>query len=251
METLDFLKPSGWLRINGDYVGLRPFSVWRVVEIIFLISIAHSVVLSCFYLFSQERTKQYTKSSVIVRTKKNDDHLSLGVFFGGINKKKDVGDFKLKGHPTITKQPLSPPLQTRSFPLLLQKAKQGFMKGDLEKSEEFLKAIKFLSKEELEPSVRGTIAEMNYAICRRSYIQGNWKKAVRFCEGALFWENHSLAKNILKNLESRARRLYLEAYVMETVHPKEAKKRYMEIIVTSPHRSEYRLKAKLKVNNYN
>lgn len=123
----------------------------------------------------------------------------------------------------------------------------AFLSGHLERAEELIEGARSQNGGRLSGALREIGAEVKYAGCRRAYLRKEWAAAVRACEEADREIFHKRAKLLLAKLGARARKLFLEGYVMESTNPKAAFRRYRETLAGAPTDSPYREKAAAKL----
>lgn len=132
--------------------------------------------------------------------------------------------------PTPTAKPKKRRGQSRLTRSVVRTIREAFLRGDLETANDVVNE-QFRKEGGHSLSDRLLVAEVKYARCQRAFVKKEWGKAVRFCEEAVF---HPKAKETLSKLHSRARKLYLEGYVMENTNPEAALQRYRESLVSAP-----------------
>ena len=123
---------------------------------------------------------------------------------------------------------------------------KAFMQGDLPRASA-LARDGVGGQQNVSAKLRKLVAEIHYAQCRRAFLRKEWPEAVRTCEAANREISHAKATQILSGLSARARKLFLEGYVMEKVNPEGAQKRYRESLSCAPSKSVYREKARHKL----
>ncbi len=124
-----------------------------------------------------------------------------------------------------------------------RKARKIFLRGDLAGVEAALDNVNQKSGGRLPPSLRDLEAEVSYARCRQARQTGSWAEAVRACERARAYREHNRARAILEDLGSRAKRAFLEGYVMEGRNLKGAVQRYRNAVAMAPTGNPYGTKA--------
>ncbi|HLG21142.1 MAG TPA: hypothetical protein VI895_15185 [Bdellovibrionota bacterium] len=130
---------------------------------------------------------------------------------------------------------------------LEKEARTLFVMGEWAQSSSLLSDIRASNSGDLPPSLRKFAAEVEYAQCQQSFKKRSWSAATRYCEKAVGYASHARAKKLLDLFSERVRRLYLEAYAMETTNPKAAIRRYKEVAVSAPAANPYRWKATEKL----
>ena len=90
-----------------------------------------------------------------------------------------------------------------------------------------------------------------YNRAKKYYSQGNYLKASRDCANALRGNpRHSGARDIESRLSKRAKKLYQEGYVLESMSPLKAIEKWKELVRTSLPANEYHKKAKERIAKY-
>ena len=90
-----------------------------------------------------------------------------------------------------------------------------------------------------------------YNRAKKYYSQGNYLKASKDCANALRGNpQHFGARNIESRLSKRAKKLYQEGYVLESVNPAKAIEKWKELVKTSLPKNEYHKKAKERIARY-
>jgi len=94
-------------------------------------------------------------------------------------------------------------------------------------------------------------ADTYYKRAKKYYSQGNYLKASKDCSNALRGNpRHSGARDIKSRLSKRAKKLYEEGYVLESVNPKKAVEKWKELVRTSLSANNYHKKAKERIAKY-
>ena len=94
-------------------------------------------------------------------------------------------------------------------------------------------------------------ADKYYNRAKKYYSQGNYLKASKDCANALKGNpRHSGARDIKNRLSKRAKKLYQEGYVLESMSPLKAIEKWKELVRTSLPSNEYHKKAKERIAKY-
>jgi len=94
-------------------------------------------------------------------------------------------------------------------------------------------------------------ADKYYKRAKQNYSKGNYLKASKDCARALRGNpQHFGAKNIESRLSKRAKKLYQEGYVLESVSPAKAIEKWKKLVQTSLPANEYHKKAKERIARY-
>ncbi len=129
----------------------------------------------------------------------------------------------------------------------LKQAREMFVHG---RFEEALSILGDGTRKEKSPPDSETAklgAEIHFALCRRAEANGRYREAGEECARALQSSEHAGAREIFDALEARARKLFLEGYVMEGVDAQGAQERYRKAEETAPPGSPYKDKARGKL----
>jgi len=90
-----------------------------------------------------------------------------------------------------------------------------------------------------------------YKRAKRYYSQGNYLKASKDCANALKGNpQHRGARDLKSRLSKRAKKLYQEGYVLESVSPTKAIEKWKKLVQTSLPANEYHKKAKERIAKY-
>jgi tetratricopeptide (TPR) repeat protein len=99
--------------------------------------------------------------------------------------------------------------------------------------------------------IYANFADTYYKRAKKYYSQGNYLKASKDCSNALRGNpRHSGARDIKNRLSKRAKKLYQEGYVLESVSPAKAIEKWKELVQTSLPANEYHKKAKERIAKY-
>jgi hypothetical protein len=113
---------------------------------------------------------------------------------------------------------------------------RAFVEGRLEEA---------LSK--LEPDQGAMKAEIHFALCRRAMAVGAEREAGRQCDEAFRLSGDPRAGDILRTLEAKTKRCFLEGYVMESSNPDGSVERYRKAQEEAPPGSLFGEKARRKL----
>ncbi len=135
------------------------------------------------------------------------------------------------------------------WPSIEKNARGAFFRGEWARAEGLLIDLPMKKALGAPDSVRSLAAEIHYARCQRAFNAQDFKGAAEACQKAIEIYHNARAYALLRQLSERARRLYLEGYVMEGSNREAAIRRYREVIETAPAKDPFRAKAakKLKV----
>lgn len=90
-----------------------------------------------------------------------------------------------------------------------------------------------------------------YKRAKKYYTQGNYLKASKDCANVLKGNpQHHGARDMKSRLLQRAKKLYQEGYVLESVNPAKAIEKWKELVQTSLPANEYYKKAKERIARY-
>jgi tetratricopeptide (TPR) repeat protein len=90
-----------------------------------------------------------------------------------------------------------------------------------------------------------------YKRANKYYSQGNYLKASKDCAKALKGNpQHRGARDMKSRLLQRAKKLYQEGYVLESVNPAKAIEKWKELVQTSLPANDYHKKAKERIARY-
>jgi hypothetical protein len=123
----------------------------------------------------------------------------------------------------------------------------SFLAGNLNYAEDLMGEVRARNHGATPRDLLGLASEIAYARCHRAYMREDWTTAIRACEEADREISHPKARRILVRLSTRARRLFLEAYVMETTNLQAALQRYRDCLAVAPTGDVYRRKAAEKL----
>jgi len=99
--------------------------------------------------------------------------------------------------------------------------------------------------------IYASFADTYYKRAKKYYSQGNYLKASKDCVSILRGNpQHSGARDIKSQLLQRAKKLYQEGYVLESVSPAKAIEKWKELVRTSSPVNEYHKKAKQRIAKY-
>jgi tetratricopeptide (TPR) repeat protein len=94
-------------------------------------------------------------------------------------------------------------------------------------------------------------ADTYYERAKKYHSQGNFLKASQDCAKALMGNpQHRGAIDMKGRLLQRAKKLYQEGYVLESVSPAKAIEKWKELVQTSLPANEYHKKAKERIARY-
>ncbi|MFH1262867.1 MAG: hypothetical protein V1495_05430 [Pseudomonadota bacterium] len=139
------------------------------------------------------------------------------------------------------------PVRRRTDRRLLTSVLKAFTSGDLARAEAILETAEAGNDGRMPYGLRKAAREVRYAACRQAFERGNWGSASRACERTVREFHHAGSREILSRIEERARRLFLEGYVMEDRNPSAALRRYREVLSIAPAGGTYRSKAAEKL----
>jgi len=99
--------------------------------------------------------------------------------------------------------------------------------------------------------IYANFADTYYKRAKKHYSQGNYLKASKDCAKALKGNpQHRGARDMKSRLSKRAKKLYQEGYVLESVSPVKAIEKWKELVQTSLPANEYHKKAKERIAQY-
>lgn len=99
--------------------------------------------------------------------------------------------------------------------------------------------------------IYANFADTYYRRAKKNYSQGNYLKASKDCSNILRGNpQHRGAKDMKSRLLQRARKLYQEGYVLESVNPAKAIEKWKQVVQTSLPTNEYHKKAKQRIAKY-
>ncbi|MBT8374064.1 MAG: hypothetical protein KJN80_04045, partial [Deltaproteobacteria bacterium] len=99
--------------------------------------------------------------------------------------------------------------------------------------------------------IYANFADTYYKRSKKYYSQGKYLQASRDCAKALRGNlQHRGARNLRSQLSQRAKKLYQEGYVLESVSPDKAIIKWKEVVQTSLPTNEYHKKAKERIARY-
>ena len=99
--------------------------------------------------------------------------------------------------------------------------------------------------------IYANFADTYYKRAKKYYSQGNYLKASKDCAKALRGNpQHRGARDMKTGLLQRAKKLYQEGYVLESVSPAKAIEKWKELVQTSLPANEYHKKAKERIAKY-
>ena len=181
-----------------------------------------------------------------------------GIVSPAITKLDTVSKLGLKSNSYL-------PLQAQKLAKTMEQARLLFNKGlDEYKNRQFKNAFatweKVISLDRRIAGGRSThysnriyasFADTYYKRAKKYYSQGNYLKASRGCANVLRGNpRHSGARDLKGQLLKRARKMYQEGYVLESVSPAKAIEKWKELVQTSSPANEYHKKAKQRIAKY-
>ncbi len=99
--------------------------------------------------------------------------------------------------------------------------------------------------------IYANFADTYYKRAKKYYSQGSYLKASKDCANVLRGNpRHSGAKDLKSRLLKRAKKMYQEGYVLESVSPAKAIEKWKELVQTSLPANEYHKKAKERIARY-
>jgi len=99
--------------------------------------------------------------------------------------------------------------------------------------------------------IYANFADTYYKRAKKYYSQGNYLKASKDCANALKGNpQHRGARDMKSRLLQRAKKLYQEGYVLESVNPAKAIEKWKDLVQTSLPANEYHKKAKERIAKY-
>ena len=127
------------------------------------------------------------------------------------------------------------------------KAKKDFQYGRLMEARRVVR--KYM--DQFQPSTRKDakimLGEIEYLICKDKLRKREERKAVIHCEKAVEASNHTKSKIFLESQEKKAKRIFLEGYTLQALHPETAQKKYMEVLQSAKSKSTWRNKAQYRL----
>lgn len=207
--------------------------------------------------------KPESKADIIRKKAKTLIRQAIGDYTEGkmsqaIRKLDAVSGLGLKSNSYLT-------LRALNLAKTMEKARSMFNKGlDEYKNRQFKNAFatwdKVISLDRKIAGGRSThysnriyayFADEYYNRAKKYYSQGNYLKASKDCANALRGNpRHSGARDIKSRLSKRAKKLYREGYVLESVSPLKAIEKWKELVQTSLPANEYHKKAKERIAKY-
>ena len=196
------------------------------------------------------------KGNTLIR--KAINHYTEGKISLAITKLDAVSKLGLKSNSYVN-------LRAKKLAKTMEQARLLFNKGlDEYKKRQFKNAFatweKVISLDRKIASGRSThysnriyanFANEYYKRAKKYYSQGKYLKASKDCTKALKGNpQHRGARNLKSQLSQRAKKLYQEGYVLESVSPDKAIIKWKEVVRTSLPANEYHKKAKERIARY-